>query len=598
MPISISDLFNIPNIWGIDLASDGKTVLYCSDVTGVPHLYLLRTQLGSRPKQITTGNDPVIFGYFSPSGNSVAYLRDKDGNELHHVFLMSKKGKKPTKITKEGYRTFDVGWHPNEAELARVYSTKTSCNIEICDLKTTENLILRQQKTPLLDVKYSHDGKWMACTEYGGGKDPRNNQITVVNRRDPTDTIVFSFKDGSKEILPSWSHDDKKLAFLSDVRGRNQVVVQGFQSKERIFLDLEEGEEAIETAYIGWAPTNDRVYYIVSKHSRRTFYEHTLDGERTPLPFPKGAVYFGKVSADGKKIVAGHSSISKPPNIYLHEVGSSFATPLIRQKSKINLSDLAKPKSVWYKSTDGLKIHAWYLPAGYARAPHPAIVWPHGGPWYQTNDLWDPYLQSLSQSGFAVLAPNFRGSTGYGAGFRNMDISDPGGGDLEDVVAGAKWLAKQREIDRSKIAISGGSYGGYMTLIALTKKPEIFAAGAAFIPITDWLEMYQLSDALFRRFTEEIFEGPPEKKQKLYRDRSPITYVSQIKAPVLISCGRNDSRCPIQPVSKFVGKLRKMKHPHKFRVEEKEGHGAVRVEAAKREVTTIVKYLKQTLRIR
>jgi dipeptidyl aminopeptidase/acylaminoacyl peptidase len=307
-------------------------------------------------------------------------------------------------------------------------------------------------------------------------------------------------------------------------------------------------------------------------------------------------VFFGKISSDGKRVVAGHSSMSTPANIYLFEAGSRVAVPLMPRRLRTNLAELAKPKSVWYKSADGLQIHAWYLPAGSGRTPHPAIVWPHGGPSYQTNDLWDPYLQSLSQSGFAVLAPNFRGSTGYGAGFRNMNLSDVGGGDLEDVVAGAKWLAKQREIDKSKIAISGGSYGGYMTLIALTKKPEVFAAGAAFIPVTDWLEMYQLSDALFRRFMEELFEGPPEKEQKLYRDRSPITYVSQIKAPVLISCGRNDSRCPIQPVQKFVDRLTKMKHPHEFRVEEKEGHGALRVEAAKREVRTIVKYLGKTMR--
>jgi len=91
---------------------------------------------------------------------------------------------------------------------------------------------------------------------------------------------------------------------------------------------------------------------------------------------------------------------------------------------------------------------------------------------------------------FAVLAPNFRGSTGYGAEFRNMDLSDAGGGDLEDVVYGAKWLARKPEIDGSKIAIMGGSYGGFMTLIALTKKPEVFAAGVAYVPVTDWLEMY------------------------------------------------------------------------------------------------------------
>lgn len=595
MPISISDLFSIPLIYWIDLASDGRAVLYSSNATGIPHLYVLKTKPGSKPKQITSGNDPVMFGYFSPSGDHVAYLQDKDGNELHHLFLISKEGERARRITKNAYRTFDVGWYLNEREVVRTYSAKKSCGIEIYNIETGENFVLKEQKAPFFDVKYSHDGKWIACTEWGGGKDPKNMQVIVVNRNDPTDTINYNFKDGSKEMLPSWSPDDRKLAFLSDVKGKNQVVVQDFQGEEHLFLDLKEGEEAIDVAYVGWAPTSDKVYYIVSKHSRRTLYEHPLDGEKNALPFPKGTIFYNKISKDGKTIVAGHSSMSSPHNIYLYKTESGIVTPLISKKYKVNLAELAKPRSVWYRSSDGLKIHAWYLPAGCGEPPYSVVVWPHGGPWYQTNDMWNPGLQSLSQSGFAVLAPNFRGSTGYGAEFRNMDLSDPGGGDLEDVVSGAEWLAKQPEIDSSKIAICGGSYGGFMTLMALTRKPEVFAAGVAAVPVTDWLEMYHLSDAVFRKFMEELFEGPPEKKKELYRDRSPIAYISQIKAPVLISCGRHDSRCPIQPVEKFVKKLKEMNHPHEFIVEEKEGHGFARVEALKRQVKTIVEYLKKTL---
>jgi dipeptidyl aminopeptidase/acylaminoacyl peptidase len=179
-----------------------------------------------------------------------------------------------------------------------------------------------------------------------------------------------------------------------------------------------------------------------------------------------------------------------------------------------------------------------------------------------------------------------------------MNLSDVGGGDLEDVVAGAKWLAKQREIDESKIAIFGASYGGYMTLIALTKKPEVFAAGVALVPIADWLESYELSDATFHKWFEELFGGSPEKKQELYRDRSAINFVSKIKAPVLITAGRNDPRCPIQPIEKFVKKLQEMKHPHEFIVEEKEGHGSSRVESLKKDAATGIDYLKKTLNVR
>jgi dipeptidyl aminopeptidase/acylaminoacyl peptidase len=137
-----------------------------------------------------------------------------------------------------------------------------------------------------------------------------------------------------------------------------------------------------------------------------------------------------------------------------------------------------------------------------------------------------------------------------------------------------------------------------MTLIALTKRPEVFAAGVALVPVTDWVELYELDDAAIRKYDEELFGGPPEKKGELYRDRSPISFVSNIRVPVLIKAGRNDPGCHIQPIEKFVKRLEEMKHPHEFIVEEKEGHMSGRVDALKRDVTAGVNYLKKTLNVR
>jgi dipeptidyl aminopeptidase/acylaminoacyl peptidase len=595
MPIPIEALFKIPLIYHIDISADGKTVLYSSNATGLPHLYRLETKADCKPKQITSGNDPVIFGFLSPNADNIVYLKDKDGDELHHLFLASKEGKKVEQITKKSCRTFDAAWHPNGKEVVRAYVTKESSGLEICNLKTGENFVFKDQKIPCFAAKYSHDGKWLAYSEYGGGKDPKNMQVTAAKRDDPADTISYKFKDGSKEEFPSWSPNDKKLAFLSDVNGKTQVAVQQFQGEERSFLELEEGEEVVETVDVGWSSAGDKVYYVVSKHSRTAVYEHPLEGEKIALPFPKGTMFMARFSVDGKKAVAVHSSMGTPYCIYLHEIGTKTAAPLTSKKYEVNLNELATSESIWYKSSDGLDIHAWYLPAGQGKPPHPAVVWPHGGPSWQTFDTWSPYLQSMSQCGFAVFAPNFRGSTGYGAEFRDMNLSDAGGGDLEDVAAGAEWLARRSEVDKSKIAIMGGSYGGFMTLIALTKKPKVFSAGVALVPVTDWLEMYKLSDVVFRKWMDELFEGPPDKREKFYRNSSPITYVSQIKAPVLISCGRHDSRCPIQPVEKFVRKLQELHRPHEFRVQEKEGHGFVRVDAEIQEVKNAIEYLTKEM---
>src|SRR4030067_1650329 len=201
MSISIDELFGIPMIYWIDLSPDGRTLLYSSNASGAVHLYISQTKHGSRPKQITHGNDPVRFGFLSPSGKQVLYLQDKDGNGLHHVFLTSKEGTNTKRITKKTCRTWDACWDPSGNEISRSYSTKKSCGIEVFNVKTGENYVLIEQEAPLFNLVYSQDSRWIACTEYGGGKDPKNTQVTVVRRNDPKDVIHYKLKEGSKESL-------------------------------------------------------------------------------------------------------------------------------------------------------------------------------------------------------------------------------------------------------------------------------------------------------------------------------------------------------------------------------------------------------------
>jgi len=597
MPISISDLLKIPVILEFDFDWNGRFVIYSSNEIGIPHLYVLPTKSGSKPKQITSGKEPVMTGVISPQGDKLIYLKDEDGNEIHHLFLLSVEGGEAEKITKKPYRTTGAGWHPSEKEVTRTFASMKSCGLETCNLKTGESFMLKEPTPPVYGVQYSYDGKWIACTMMASLK---HQQVFIVNRNDPTDTIIYSIKDDSKDVNPVWSPDDKKLAFVSDAKGRGQVVIQEFQGEERNLLELGGDEEVPLDSQVAWGPESDKVYYVASKHSRTSVHCHPIDREKEPaLPFPKGTVAAPKISRDGKTIVAIHSSMTSPYGIYLYEIRSKSAIALTPRSYKIDLAQLANPQSVWYKSFDGRNIHAWYIPAASGSAPHPAVIYSHGGPWGQVFDAWfdGVFLHCLSQNGFASLAPNFRGSTGYGAEFQNMDIGDVGGGDLEDVVYGAEWLRKQPGIDGSKIGIMGASYGGYMTLMALASKPEAFAAGVSLVPVVDWLEMHDLSDSLYRTFTDMLFGGPPSKKRELYRNRSPVTHASKIKAPVMIMAGQKDSRCPIQPIEKFVKKLREMNHSHEFVMEEKAGHVSafMKWEESVPLLTKLIDYFKKVL---
>jgi dipeptidyl aminopeptidase/acylaminoacyl peptidase len=280
-----------------------------------------------------------------------------------------------------------------------------------------------------------------------------------------------------------------------------------------------------------------------------------------------------KITANGNQVFVLHSSMASPSGIYMYNIASQETKCVSTQNSDFDLSLLRSPESIWYPSFDGINIHGWYLPAIKSSEHTPAVIFSHGGPWAQARDEWvGPFSQILSQNGYASFTPNFRGSTGYGSDFQFMDIGDVGGGDLEDVIFAVKWMKSNSKIDENKIGIIGGSYGGFLTLMALGKKPLVFSAGISINPTTDWIASHNLADMFFKQFTETLFEGPPDKKEDLYKKCSPITYVDNICVPVLIISGKNDSRCPFEPVEKFVEKLKTRDQPHEFVILEETGH--------------------------
>ncbi|HDI02372.1 MAG TPA: S9 family peptidase, partial [Ignisphaera sp.] len=214
-------------------------------------------------------------------------------------------------------------------------------------------------------------------------------------------------------------------------------------------------------------------------------------------------------------------------------------------------SRIGRSMFVRYKSFDGLEIPMYVIESSIAPKPGPGIVYVHGGPWAEVRDTWSLMIVSLVVSGFHVLAPNFRGSTGYGDEFRVLDIGDPGGGDLMDIIYARNWAVEHNIVDKDKVAVMGYSYGGYMTYLALGKTPEYWCCGVAGAGIVDWEEMYGLSDAIFRKFIDVLFA----QRKEIMKERSPITYVENVRSPLCIIHPQNDTRTPLKPVLRYIAKL-------------------------------------------
>jgi dipeptidyl aminopeptidase/acylaminoacyl peptidase len=176
-----------------------------------------------------------------------------------------------------------------------------------------------------------------------------------------------------------------------------------------------------------------------------------------------------------------------------------------------------------------------------------------------------------------VLAPNYRGSTGYGKEFQDANLFDMGGGDLQDVLAGVDWIKQTGYLDSKKIAVMGASYGGYLSMMAVTKAPEIWAAGVPIVPFVNWFTEIENEDPVLRE-SDLATMGDPVKNKGLYEDRSPINFIDQIKTPLLLLAGGHDPRCPKSEAQQVVDAIKKRGGTVDFKIYENEGHGFARVE--------------------
>jgi dipeptidyl aminopeptidase/acylaminoacyl peptidase len=240
-------------------------------------------------------------------------------------------------------------------------------------------------------------------------------------------------------------------------------------------------------------------------------------------------------------------------------------------------SELSPGEIVSYPSFDGKKIHALVLKPRVQRlgSPPPAIVYVHGGPNGQVTMSFRTIFHVLTEAGFVVIAPNYRGSTGYGKPFEDANNKDWGGGDLKDLTAAVKFFAGRGDIDPKRVGITGGSYGGYMTLTALSRTPDVWKAGVELYGMPDLVMDYLLSKSRFADWYETEM-GNLKTHAALYRERSPLPYLDDIKAPLLIFQGAQDTNVPKAESDLLVAVLRELKKDYQYIVYPDEGHGFTR----------------------
>jgi len=584
--LTIEKLYMTRQIGRPTWSPDGKSIAFISNMSGRNNIWVVSAD-GGFPTQLTVSDQRQMGITWSPDGKWIAYQSDYDGDEQWDIFLVSPKTGKVVNLT----QTRDIAelsptWSPDGRYLAYEVKPKTSAAYEI----DIYDMVMREVKhlttnTPQdkgnSGIIWSKDGKIIVYTqEQAKGTD---SNIFVADVATTQSTLLTPHQGEQRFSANDISYDGKRVLITSNAtNGYDNVGLLDIATKKITWLTKDKWEIRAHE----FSPNGRHVTFCANVDGNEDIYLLDLaSGKSTPLPIPKGvnepAGGHSAFSADGTRMLYYHNGPTAPGDLWVYHLATAKSQQVTHSLvGGIRSEDLVEPYLIHYPSRDGKwTISAFlYVPYNMARnAQNAAIVYIHGGPTSQTMNSFNRFVQFAVNQGYMVLAPNYRGSTGYGKEFQQANLFDMGGGDLQDVLAGVDWIKQTGHLDSKKIAVMGGSYGGYLSMMAVTTAPDVWAAGVPIVPFVNWFTEIENEDPVLQQ-SDLATMGDPVKNKALYEERSPINFIDQIKAPLLLLAGGHDPRCPKSETQQVVDAIKKRGGTVDAKVYENEGHGFARVE--------------------
>ncbi len=601
--VPIDDLFYTRATGGGAWSPDGKEIVFSSNFTGRFNLWKVSAS-GGWPIQLSQSDDRQGGAVWSPDGQWILYQSDRGGGEIYDLFAIPSGGGKAVNLTK----TDDISetsprWSADGTQLAISYKKKTApvTDVAVMDWNTRAVRNLTNETTPdhlWSGHVWSPDGKAVYATRINAGF--TDASVYRIDAASGQKEELTRHEGQSRTSVSAISPDGKTLLVTADRPGGypNVGLLDAATKKLTWVTDLKWEADAGE-----FSPDGKRFTYVVNEDGRTDGYlAETPTGKATKLSLPPGLNGFSgnpsTFSADGKRVLVSHQSSTQPGDLWVYDPAGRHATQLTFSAiASLAAAKLPPSELVHYKSFDGKIISAFlWVPYNLKRdASNPGIVLPHGGPTGQTVDSFNRFAAALASRGYVCVAPNVRGSTGYGMDFQKANVKDLGGGDLDDEVYGAKFLTATGFVDEKKIGITGGSYGGYMTLMAIGKKPELWAAAVEQFGIINWLTMLEHEDPFLQEYEKSLL-GDPVKDREVYENASPIKFLRQAKAPLLVLQGENDIRVPKEEAEQVVAIYKETGKTVDSHFYPQEGHGFAKrenqIDAISRTVAWFDRYLK------
>jgi dipeptidyl aminopeptidase/acylaminoacyl peptidase len=569
--LPLATLLSIPLVdseYPFDISPDGRWLAFAANPSGRWELYELA--LGAQdaaPRPVQPGVDGSFAPRYSPDGSRLAWARDTSGGETFHLMVLERASGKLTDLTPQISFSLqpNFSWSPDGGQIA-LLADRDGC-FEAYTIPSHGGALTRVLSTghPCWAVEWSPDGRWLAVEALAGGLD---RHIWLVPLAGGESVRLGS---GINAWHPAWSPDGRWLAFSSDAPGQWRIGLLELASGELHWLPGGEGEYAHPT----WSPDGKLIAATCGLGTRTVLSLLRLDGYpeiRRGLP---GVHALPRFTPNGKELCFVFENSATPPGLWQVDLGLAQCKLLTEPLPAELSAGLHQPETVTYPGLDGTPIPALLFRP--AQTPAPGLVVIHGGPDWHFENWWYPFWAHCASRGWAVLAPNYRGSTGYGREWQQASRFNFGGVDTDDCAAGAHYLVQQGLADPQRIAISGRSHGGFLTMSCLTRYPELWAAGSAVVPFLNWFSSHERSRGDLQDWNLENM-GDPVADADRWRTASPYFFLDQVRAPVQFICGGHDPRCPAEDAIEARHRLLELGKPVELQMYPDEGHSFLKRE--------------------
>ena len=580
--IPLEDFFKNPEKSSYQISPDGNFYSFMAPYKNRMNIFIQRIG-DSSAVQLTFEEARDIAGYFWPNNEQIIFLKDEAGDENFHLYGVNIDGSNPISFTDfEGVRAQIIDDLPDQNDFVIIGLNKR--NKQVFDpyrlnLKTGEISMLAENPGNIQGWMFDHDGKLRIATAIVDGV----NQSILYreNEEDEFKTIITTnFKEG---FNPQFFTFDNKNIIGSSNLGRDKYAIVEFDPVTAQEVRVLYANDDYDVNGVGYSRKRKVITaaYFESWKSERHYFDSTskkiFDKIQKQLAgYEIGITGFNR---DENILILRTYSDKSLGAYYIYNSEDDKMEKIVDVSPWIDENEMSSQLPVDYQSRDGLKINGYLtLPKGYnmENAKNlPVVINPHGGPWARDSWGFNPEIQFLANRGYAVLQMNFRGSTGYGRKFFEASFKKWGREMQDDITDGTQWLIDKGIADSTRIAIYGGSYGGYATLMGLVKEPKMYAAGVDYVGVSNMFTFMKTIPPYWEPMLEMMYEmvGDIEKDSTMLREVSPVFHVDKIKAPLFIAQGANDPRVNVDESDQMVKAMKEKGVEVEYLVKKDEGHG-------------------------